>query len=422
MAYRSTEGIALTDRNRHALLLQGPSSFFMAQLGKELRAKGMRVSRIHLCPGDWLMWRGGGGRIYRGSLTDWPEYVGEFMQAEGITDLICLGSGRAYHRAAIDAAPANVRVTSIEHGYLRPNRLLVEPGGSGGDSSFPRDWATIRRLAELQAPEADQVQFKSSFLEYAVLDVVWNLSNVALGWFMTPGYQRHSVDHPLIEYAGWIRKGVLRRTRLRALAKAEAKLAAHKGPLFILPLQLETDYQIRFYGSGRTMRQELERLIGSFAARAPKDAMFVVKVHPLDNGNAPWQSICKTAAMAAGVPDRVVYFDGGNLDQMIAKATGVVTVNSTVGLTAVLAGCPVQTLGWAIYDLPCLTHQGGVDKFWNRPTPPTPEYVEVFTKALESSIHVHGAFDGSGVQPGAKAIADKITASPPYPAATKAQL
>lgn len=393
----------------------------MARLGRALRARDMRVSRIHLCPGDWLMWRGGGGRLYRGATADWPAYVRAFMQAKGVTDLICLGSGRAYHRAAIASAPDGVRVTSIEHGYLRPGLLLAEPGGGGGDSSFPRDWATLKQLATGAPPDKPAAPFRSSFLEYAILDIIWNLSNTALSWAMTPGYQRHSVDHPLIEYGGWVSKALCRPRRRRELVAAQARLAAHRGPVFLLPLQLETDFQIRRYGTGDSMREELARLIGSFAARAPGDALLAVKVHPLDNGNTPWANLCRQAAASSGVAARVLFFDGGDLSAMIARSSGVVTINSTVGLTALLAGRPVQVLGSAIYDLPGLTHQGSVGKFWNRAAAPDPEYVELFEKALLASIHVYGAFDGSGAGPGAEAIADTLMAPPPYPVWNRVQ-
>jgi capsular polysaccharide export protein len=51
----------------------------------------------------------------------------------------------------------------------------------------------------------------------------------------------------------------------------------------------------------------------------------------------------------------------------LTHARGTVVINSTVGLSSILHGTPVITLGKAIYDMPGLTCQGGLDAFWAAP-------------------------------------------------------
>ena len=50
------------DKSRVFLLLQGPMSYFFTYLGRALRAEGVEVRRIHVCPGDQAFWRGPGYR------------------------------------------------------------------------------------------------------------------------------------------------------------------------------------------------------------------------------------------------------------------------------------------------------------------------------------------------------------------------
>ncbi len=59
----------------------------------------------------------------------------------------------------------------------------------------------------------------------------------------------------------------------------------------------------------------------------------------------------------------VTFLEGGVSDRLLARAAGVVTVNSTVGLAALRAGVPVKPLGDAVYDVPGLTHSGDIARF-----------------------------------------------------------
>lgn len=402
---------------RHVLLLQGPSSPFMAHVGDALRERGAKVSRIHLSPGDWLMWRGGGDVFYRGSQDNWRDFVAAYASEHGVTDLICLSSARRYHKDAIAALRAqDVRVTVIEHGYIRPGYLLAEPGGTGGDSQFPRTRADIEALADADMPLPPPLApgRAGSFALYAALDVAWNLSNVFLTPIMTPGYRRHALDHPFREYSGWLRKLATGKRRRRAADTVMTAIANASGRVFLFPLQLETDFQIRSYGTGWSLREELEQLVVNFASNAPPDAMLVVKAHPLDNDAAPWAHRVTSMAWRQGVEDRVLFADGGDLDQMLDAAAGVVTINSTVGLTAVLGGTPVLALGEAVYNLPGITHSGEVDGFWQAPQPPDSAYVEALRLALLKTVHVGGSFDGAGMAEGAAGVADKALMPPPF--------
>lgn len=400
------------DPPRVFLLLQGPMSYFFTYLGRALRAEGAEVRRIHVCPGDRLFWRGPGGVSYRGRPEDWPDYVRRFIADHGVTDIVSLGDGRRWHADALPVArEAGVRVHVIEQGYLRPHYLTVEPEGTGGHTRFPREWARIADLAKL-AP-LPHPGFTSSFLAFSVMDVAFNLANILFSWALYPHYKQHALDHPLREWGGWIFKKALRlRGRRAMLEQAEGRVKAHNGPLYVFPLQLETDYQIRLHGPPEGLRETLKRIIASFRDHAPDDAMLAIKLHPLDNGWTPWQALI--AAEVEGIADRVVYLDGGDLDAMLARSAGCIVINSTVGLTALTLGAPVKALGAAIYDLEGLTYQGDLDAFWSEGAKPDEARLALFLRALTAAIQVPGGFDGTGAEPGAANMAAKMLNPPPY--------
>ncbi len=394
------------------LLLQGPMSYFFTYLGRALRNQGAEVRRIHVCPGDRLFWRGPGGVSYRGRPDDWPDFVRKYIADHGVTDIVSLGDGRRWHADALPVAKAaDVRVHVIEQGYLRPHYLTVEPEGTGGNTHFPRDWQRIAELAEM-AP-LPHPGFQSSFLVFSVMDVAFNLANILFSWALYPHYKQHALDHPLREWGGWIfRKALKLRARRTELTISEGRVKAHEGLLYVFPLQLETDYQIRLHGPPKGLRETLKRVIGSFRDYAPDDAMLAIKLHPLDNGWTPWQALI--ADEVAGIEDRVIYLDGGDLEAMLERSSGCVVINSTVGLTALTLGAPVKALGTAIYDLPGLTFQGGLDAFWTEGVKPDEARLALFLRALTAAIQVPGGFDGTGAQPGAVNMAAKMLAPPPY--------
>lgn len=382
----------------------------MSRVAAVLAGAGHVVRRVNLCPGDALFWRAGGAVTYRGRLDDWPAWIGRHLDAEAITDLALLGDGRPYQARAIGEAQARgIRVHAIEHGYLRPDWITVERDGLSSASRFPKDPETIRRLAlGRPAPDFTPIE-RESFLRYAGWDVAYHSANMALSWLMTPHYQRYMIDHPLVEYAGWALKLMAgRRTAKRAGREVEALLAA-PGPLFLMPLQLSTDYQIRLHSPFAALIDAVAWIVRSFAAAAPSDARLVFKVHPLDNGWDRWPERIAALAGAEGIGARIAVVDGGSLDALIGRASGVVTVNSTVGLTALKAGRPVAVLGNAVYDVPGLTDRQPLAGFWRDPLAPDPALFDDFLRALAWASQVRGEFTAEkSMAIGARAVAERI--------------
>ncbi len=140
------------------------------------------------------------------------------------------------------------------------------------------------------------------------------------------------------------------------------------------------------------MTPVITTIIESFARYAPPDTMLVVKEHPLDDGLIDWRAMVTGLAEAAGVADRIVYLELGDLNRLITDTLGVVTVNSTTGTLALATGVPVITLGTAIYDIAGLTHQDPLDTFWTDPTPPDLSLFAAFRHVLASRCLLVGSF------------------------------
>jgi capsular polysaccharide export protein len=373
------------------LFLQGPQSYFFERVGRALIARGHAVHRVNLNLGDRLFWRLP-ATSFRGRFEGWPGFVDELFEQTRITDLILLGDRRPYHIVAADAARARgiaVHVTDL--GYVRPDWLTLEPDGMTTGSRFPRDPAAIRALAG-QFPEPDLTpRFTTPFRTLALHDLAYTVA-MTLGRPLYRHYRRHSLYHPLAEYAGWVRNAPRRLAARRATAAAKARLADEPGRYFLYPLQLATDFQLRAHSPFTDAREALAAVLCSFADSGSQRRLVVVG-HPLDEGLVNWRRIVGDTN-----DERIIFLDGGIPDPLLADAAGVVTVNSTIGLTALRLGIPVKTLGSAIYDVAGLTHPGDLAEFWHDPFPPDQELMAAFLRALIGASQVKGGYHTRAAQ------------------------
>lgn len=403
---------------RTFLFLQGPASPFLRRLAAAMEGHDVMVRRINFSLGDAVFWWPKHGDWFTGRQKDWPDFLQRYISKHRVSDVLMLGDGRPVHAMAAEVAMSfGVRVHILEHGYLRPDWLTVEPDGMSAHSRFPHDPALIAALAEDQPPADTTRLFGSSFLTYALYDLAYHVPNVALGWLFHRHYRTHGAAHPVIEYSGWIGKAFSRKRRLREAEEAIRQWGSHQpetadargAPLFFFPLQLPGDYQIIRHAPGGDLFRIVEAVIDSFARHAPADARLLFKVHPIDNGLSRWSSRIADAARHLGVADRVSLADGGDTDALIARSTGIVTVNSTVGLTALYAAKPVIALGAAVYDVPGLTSQEPLARFWHDPAAPDPALLDRFLRALAATTQVRGGFIGEeAIATGVETVAARL--------------
>ena len=384
--------------DRSFLFLQGMASHFFARLGAALQDRGHDVNRINFNAGDRLFWPLGGAIDFRGRSADWPDFFTEIVVSRGVTDIILFGDCRPLHRVAVKLAHSfQLTVHVCEEGYIRPHWVTFERDGVNGHSTLPRNPDWYREVAATLPPLGDLPKVPASFRQRAWQDLSYNVTTMLFSLFY-PHYQTHRPRHRLIEYAGWSRK-VARSPLTRRRAAAEFQRITPDTKFFLLPLQLNCDSQIQLHSSFGSMTPVITTIIDSFARTAPLDTVLVVKEHPLDDGLINWRQVVTTLAAASGVRDRVIYLETGNLDAMIDRSLGVVTVNSTTGTLALAKGIPVITLGMAIYDISGLTHQGPLDDFWTNPIAPDAGLFAAFRQVLASRcLLVGGFFSEEGIQ------------------------
>ena len=372
---------------RTFLFLQGPPGPLFRRLGQALAKRGVAVHRINISGGDLRDWPDG-AVDFRRRFSEWPAFIDRYLRQHNVTDILLFGDCRPYHVSARGIAELrNVRTHVLEEGYLRPNWMTLEREGVNARSALGRDKNWFLQQAKLLPPEPRLPPITASFRRRA-RDSYWYYHRVVVGRFRYPHYRSHRVTPIILEGLGWLWKFANEKRRESRAERILQMLASE--PKFVLPLQLSTDYQIRTHSLFPDMQSAAAYAIESFAANAPADVHLLLKSHPLDPSFFNWSKFVRRIARRLQVENRVHFVDGGDLDDILESASGMVCVNSTSATLALARGIPVCTIGEALYDMPGLTHQEHLDTFWADPTPPERGVYQAFRRVLVDRSLVRG--------------------------------
>ena len=350
----------------NSLLLQGPVGPLFKGLARALAARGDRVRHVMFNGGDV---RFAGRRYaipYRGTPEQWPDFLRRALRAWAIDRVFLFGDCRPLHRVAIaECRAAGIPVYVFEEGYLRPAWMTMEVGGVNGHSPLPRDPAAYAGIALRTMPVVEVRRF-TMFRRISTCWLYWMALHAGDGRF--PGYRHHRGTSPAHETVCWLGSGLRKWTCRWRERDWRRRLDGRR--FFLVPLQVEGDSQIVHHSRFTDVPSFIRETVASFAAHAPADHLLVVKHHPMDRGYHDYRALLARLAAEHGLGDRIVYLHDQPLPWLLDRAEGVVLINSTVGISAMLHGTPVIALGGAVFALPGLVHAGDLDGFWSAPQPP----------------------------------------------------
>ena len=389
---RAARGPLLRIPTHNFLFLQGVSSPFFNRLATALRGIGQRVHSVRFNVGDNLYGANGPYLRCPHRAEDMDAWYAQVFRQLDITDLVLFGDCRPVHRPAVTLARLyGVRVHVFEEGYFRPYWVTLERDGVNNHSRLPRDPQWYREVGKHIPRYQNGNAFKLSFTARATHDVLYHAGG-ALNALCYPRYRTHAPYSAAVEYAGFVRQG-LRLLRARVHDDAlVAEVARERHPTFLLPLQLDSDAQIRDHSPFQNMEQVIEHVIDSFSLNAPFDARLLVKNHPLTPGLINYRKVTDRLAQQYGVADRVHFMESGHMPTLLSHIAGMITVNSTAGASAILHHRPTCTLAEPIYAMPGLTHQGGLDSFWMHAEAPDNTLFQRFRNTVIHTTQINGGF------------------------------
>jgi capsular polysaccharide export protein len=381
---------APTDERRF-VFVTAPFGPFSRRLAKELRARGARCKRVLVNGGDVLDWGLREAAVYRGGPADWSRWIADYFTQEQATDLIIHGSAyRHANQAAVEARRLGMKVHVFEEGYFRPHWVTLERDGVNCTSSLPKDPQVFRKAAAhtRMAPFVPAGKITPAGVKRLIAHhLSLFLASPLFPRFRAP--YRYSITHQCRSH---IQRYVSQAFTAGRTDRVVQALLADPRPIFLALLQRPGDAQLTHDANFSEMRDFIDHVVNDFAQNAPADTRLCFKAHPLDHGIEPNETFVRNAAAAAGVSDRVTYVDGGHFPTMVRAAVGVISVNSTGGLSALEAGRPTIALGRAIYTLPGLTHQAGLGRFWTAPEEPDASLLVAFRAVVMAQTQINGDF------------------------------
>ncbi|WP_350335667.1 capsule biosynthesis protein [Coralliovum pocilloporae] len=357
-----------------------------------MRSLGVRCLVINFSLGDWICTFGLGARNYVGKVRNWRDYLERFVDENNITDIVYYADQRPYHRIARSVARhRGLNVYAYEFGYFRPDWITLERGGMGVFSHFPNDPEQIRELAkDIEFDEPDTF-YPYQFKDEAFFEVIYHLVPFFFP-YLFPHYRKDRYYNPLLDYLSYIPRLLRSKANDRKAQSAVEALVAEDVPFFVVAMQMQSDYQIRRASPYTHLSEMITEVVDSFVDHAPENSKLVFKLHPLDNGYENWPKVISNYAEQKGCSDRLLVIDGSNLQTLYKHGSGVIVINSTAGLSALVSNLPVKTLGTAIFDVPEVTFQGELDAFWTEGHAPDPETFAALSKLLKASVQVKGNF------------------------------
>ncbi len=225
----------------------------------------------------------------------------------------------------------------------------------------------------------------------AMHDVVYQASGV-LNRLLFSKYRSHQNMSAAVEYAGYVQRSRLLKRVAPDNTRLIENLVAQRTPYFFVPLQLNSDSQVRDHERFHSMQRMLKHVMQSFAQHAPAETKLVIKNHPLDTGWEHYDRVVLNLEHQFGLKDRVLYVETGDLTTLLKHAQGTITLNSTVGYVALEQGCPTICLGDPQYNLPGLTAQQDLAQFWGMPVAPEAELFQSFKRVVVHGTQVYGGF------------------------------
>jgi len=375
---------------KKVLLLQGPPGPFFSTLAKQFERSGAEVWKINFNGGDWLFFPWGRAVNYRGHPTFWESFLRDFIALHGITTIVCYGDCRWHHKTAgVVAEQLGIEFWVCEEGYLRPDHITLETYGVNANSRLPRDWESIRASQNFETVKS-KISVGSTIVQRHIYFILHDVAAFFLRKRF-PSYIHHRPIHPRNLVQGFVSAGRWLKGALTQRALFRELINRHEKKFYLVPLQVHFDCQLTNHSDFSSMEEFMTRVARSFAQHAPSNTLLVFKHHPVDRGQVCYRRFIRDLSHSLGIENRVHYVHDLHLPSLLKAAKGVVTINSTVGLSAIHHGTPTITLGRALYALSGLVSPVSLDTFWTSLDPVDEEGVRL----LKHHLLLHTQFNGN---------------------------
>ncbi|HEB7704920.1 TPA: capsule biosynthesis protein [Campylobacter coli] len=370
------------------LLLQGPVGTFFHRLAIKMKKNKTKVFKLNFNGGDFLFYPS--GKRCKCDEKDLENFYESFFKDKKIDAIVMYNDCRLIHAKAIKVAKGlGIGIWIFEEGYLRPYCITFEKDGVNANSSLPRDKNFYLSCNILTKESIKEIPGGFKFMAFSAF-LYWLFSFLLAPFFNNKLH--HRTLYPF-EFLFWFRS--LYRKYLYKLTekKLNQKIYSLEKKYFLAILQVYNDTQIKHHYK-KSIEEFIEELILSFANHARAKSYLVFKHHPMDRGYRNYSKLINELSQKYHVEGRIFYVHDTYLPTLLKNALGCITINSTVGLSAILEGCPTKVCGNAFYDFEGLAYPKKLQFFWREAHAykPNPNLVLNFKNYLLNTNQFNGNF------------------------------
>ena len=327
------------------------------------------------------------------SIENFKTWLSEFIGLHQIEAIVCFGDCRPPHRVAKHVSSVlGIHFFAFEEGYIRPNYITFEQDGVNFYSNFAQ---TLSVNLKPKAIPVEPIQETNNSYWWMVCCAITYYAANLYYRKQYPKYRHHRNLSTAQESWSWI-WSLVKRTQHYFTEPLPFKklIRQYSKQYFVFALQVHNDSQILIHSELKSMEDYIECVVQNFAVNAEPHHHLVLKHHPMDRGYRNYKKLIDELAQRYGVVGRLHYFCDIHLPTLLKHSLGMVAVNSTTVLQALYHHIPVKVLGYAMYNLPRLTNQYPLSKFWKNPGQVDDEYFHYFRSHLIHYSQLNGAYYG----------------------------
>lgn len=345
------------------MLLQGPVGPFFGKLHQFLNHMGRDTWRVCFHRADYLHHKSDKSLSFPGGEADWRAWLSAVLAARAFSTIILFGAQRPAHIVARNVAKQyGVRVICLEEGYIRPGYITVENDGNNASSPIAGQLPPAEEIDQIDHYPQHHYKGLSRMVAYACL--YYTVRG------LTTYRKQRALFHrktPLATEAFYWLRNIARRICCgdRNFTIIQNLLEHADRQYFLVPLQVNADANMVKFSNGWTSVRLIVESLRSFAIYAPPDLRLVFKIHPMERGHNNLTTLITSTAEKLGLTDRVDVVETGSLGLLTRHSAGMITINSSSGLSAVFHGVPLLVMGRAIYRHPALAQCGNDERDFN---------------------------------------------------------
>ncbi len=402
--YKNNSSVELIRKLKRPLLLQGPIGGFFRHLIREFKEAGAVPFKINFNGGDEYYTRGITENVfsYLEPMMGFGSYVKEFLSKNRIDGIILFGDCRPLHKVAIEVAKANnVAVFVFEEGYIRPNFITLEVDGVNANSPLMgnieeelKEFKVSKAYndEEFQHTKDIQVEHFHSMADMTIRAMkYWFHMEIKKERFK---YYEHHKDGDIFRSMYYWGKSYFKKKFYKnkeSWIEEYVQKELHK-KYFLVALQVYNDSQIKDHSKFRNNKRFIYDIMKSFAKNGNTEDFLIIKQHPLDVPYHNYSKFIKHLIKSFKLENRVLYVHDLHLPTLIKHSKGLITINSTTGLSSLYHKIPVITMGRALYNIKGLCFQYGLEKFWTAKLSVNYNTFKKFRNLLITKTQIVGTF------------------------------